>query len=305
MQHSWPFLLAAIAITSLAAQAQRFTVAIVRPDGRLVPFAAYDAGRWERAWPEADEASDVTTIDNVPSVWRRRGERVPDVWQVWPASGGRRIDAKVTGLEAVEAHCSLQVALKTNVPEAKLEHPLKFGIAVDSSSVPLAVIEQVRRSDAIWTVAERLVLENFSKLEAGQAEANRSQLPRETSAPTAQIAALYREAGSPQSPLYFVAEKKYRTSRSPRDPECNALTMMTGWLVPADAGTHTLVDPRVFLTDCDLKEVRTGLPLAAFRVSGQVFWVVQEHGYEDETYVIAEIRETEIRYVVEVNGGGC
>jgi hypothetical protein len=81
--------------------------------------------------------------------------------------------------------------------------------------------------------------------------------------------------------------------------------MMTGWLVPADAGTHTLVDPRVFLTDCDLKEVRTGLPLAAFRVSGQVFWVVQEHGYEDETYVIAEIRETEIRYVVEVNGGGC
>ena len=57
--------------------------------------------------------------------------------------------------------------------------------------------------------------------------------------------------------------------------------------------------------DCDAKEVRTGLPLAAFRVSGQLFWVLQEHGYEDETYLIAEIREPELRYPIEVNGGGC
>jgi hypothetical protein len=304
MQRSLSLLLAALAITSLAAQVQRFTVAIVRPDGRLVPFAAYEAGRWERAWPEADEATDVTTIENVPSVWRRRGDSVPDVWRAWPTSGGRPIDAKVSGLEAVKAHCFLQIALTTNLPEAKLEHPLKFGIAVDSSSVPVAVIEQVRRSDAIWTVAERVVLGNLPRLEAAQA-ANRSQLPRETPMPAAQITALYREAGSLQSPLYFVAEKKYRTPQSPRDPECNALIMMTGWLVPTDAGTHTLVDSRVFVTDCDMKEVRIGLPLAAFRVSGRVFWVVQEHGYEDETYVIAEIRETGIRYLVEVNGGGC
>jgi hypothetical protein len=149
------------------------------------------------------------------------------------------------------------------------------------------------------------VLENLPRLEAGQAAANRSQLPRETPVPAAQITALYREARSPQSPLYFVAEKKYRTSQSPQDPECKALTMMTGWLVPTDAGTHTLVDPRVFVTDCDMKEVRVGLPLAAFRVSGQVFWVVQEHGYEDETYVIAEIRQTVVRYPIEFNGGGC
>jgi hypothetical protein len=36
-----------------------------------------------------------------------------------------------------------------------------------------------------------------------------------------------------------------------------------------------------------------------------LFWVLQEHGYEDETYLIADFGQTEIRYPIEVNGGGC
>lgn len=68
MRNAAPPILAALVATSAVAQDQRFTVAIVRPDGALVPFAAYDAGRWERAWPEADEAIDVTSVDAVPSV---------------------------------------------------------------------------------------------------------------------------------------------------------------------------------------------------------------------------------------------
>ena len=86
MRHLLSLVLAVMIITTAAAQGQRFTVAIVRPDGALVPFAAYDAGRWERAWPEADEATDLKAVDNVPSVWRRRGAPVPDMWRVWPAS---------------------------------------------------------------------------------------------------------------------------------------------------------------------------------------------------------------------------
>lgn len=300
-----PLVLAALVITAAAAQGGRFTVAIVRPDGGLVPFAAYDAGRWERAWPEADEATDITAIDSVPSVWRRRGGRVPDVWRVWPASGGTPIQAQVGGIEVVEAHCSAQVALKTNLPKTKAEHPLKFGIALDSSSVPVGAVEEVRRSDSIRAAAERAVLASFSRLETAQATRNGEQLPREAPVPVTQITALYREAKSPRSPLYFVAEKKYRTPRFPQDPQCSASTMMTGWLVPADDGTFNLLDPRVFLTNCDAKEARTGVPLAAFRASGQLFWVLQEHGYEDETYLIVEIRATEVRYPIEVNGGGC
>lgn len=305
MRHLLSLVLAAMVITSAAAQDQRFTVAIVRSDGALVPFAAYDAGQWERAWPEADEATDVTAVENVPSVWRRRGGRVPDVLRVWPASGASGTQVQVNGVEVVEAHCQGQVALKTNLPKSKAEHPLKVGIALDSSSVLVGAVEEVRRSDSIWAAAERAVLSSFSRLETAQATRGGEQLPRETPVPVTQITALYREAKSPRSPLYFVAEKKYRTARFPQDAQCSASTMMTGWLVPKDDGTFTLLDPKVFLTDCDAKEARTGVPLAAFRVSGQLFWVLQEHGYEDEAYLIVEIRASEVRYPIHVNGGGC
>jgi hypothetical protein len=297
--------LAALLTSILIAQPQRFAIAIVRLDGRIVPFAAYDGGRWERAWPEADEATDAPpTIDNIPSVWSRRGDRVPSVWRVWPASGGMPIQAQVSGVEVVEAHCEGQVALKTDLTAAKAEHPRKFGVAVDSSSLPIGAIEEVPHSDVQWRAAGRTVLASFSRLEAAQLSKNRQQLPRETPAPVAQITALYREAKSPGSPVHFVAEKRFRTPRFPQNRQCTAVTFITGWLVPTDAGL-TLLDPKVFLTDCDAKDVRAALPLATLRISGQLFWVLQEHGYEDETYLIAEIRQSDVRYPIEVNGGGC
>jgi len=234
-------------------------------------YAARQAFRWLLAslvvtTPAAqNEATDTTVIDNVPSVWRRRDSRVPGVWRVGPISRGTPFDARVTGLEVVEAHCSSQLALATNLPRTKLDHPRKVGIAVDSSSVPVGVVEEVRRSDSVWATAEGAVLASFSRLEAAQAATNREQLPRETPVPVTRITALFREAKSPRSPLYFVAEKKYRTSRAAQDPHCGTMTLVTG----------------------------------------RLSWVLQEHGYEDETYLIAEVLETAVRYPIEVHGGGC
>src|SRR3954471_7780842 len=123
MRHSLPLVLAAMVITSAAAQGQRFTVAIVRSDGALVPFAAYDAGRWERAWPAPEEATDIKAVDNVPSVRSRRGGRVPDVWRVWPASGAPGVHVHVNGVEVVEAYCERQIALRTDLSSTKVQHP--------------------------------------------------------------------------------------------------------------------------------------------------------------------------------------
>jgi hypothetical protein len=68
---------------------------------------------------------------------------------------------------------------------------------------------------------------------------------------------------------------------------------------------QTRRDPKLFLSDCDEVAVRTALPLAAVHVANHLFWVLEEHGYEDETYLIAEIGPTSVRYPIEVNGGGC
>jgi hypothetical protein len=52
----------ALLVSAAATQSDRFVLAIVRLDGRLVPFAAYDAGRWEQAWPEAATPSTPPTL---------------------------------------------------------------------------------------------------------------------------------------------------------------------------------------------------------------------------------------------------
>jgi len=126
-------------------------------------YATGQAFRWLLAslvvtTPAAqNEATDTTVIDNVPSVWRRRGSRVPGLWRVWPISRGTPVDATVTGLEVVEAHCSSQLALTTNLPRRTLDHPLKVGIGVDAPTVAVGAIETVPRADSMWASAERAV----------------------------------------------------------------------------------------------------------------------------------------------------
>jgi hypothetical protein len=171
-----PLALTALLVSALGTQPQKFVLAIVRLDGRLVPFAAYDGGRWERAWPEADEATDGSrTIDDTPSIWRRHGERVPNVWRVWPAAGGSPRHAHVKG------------------------------VVVDSN-LAIGSIEDVRRSDVLWKTAERAVLAGVATPEAAQARADDEQLRRETPVPVADITALYREAKSRRSLTCVMAE---------------------------------------------------------------------------------------------------
>jgi hypothetical protein len=299
-------LLPAVAAFGLAvAQPSRFTLAIVRLDGRLVPFAAYENGRWERAWPEAEgEAIETPTMENVASVWRRRGEPVPIRWYFWPLSGSNPIQTRVSGVETVKAHCGAQVALVSDLRPARRDHPAKLGVAADHD-LPIRVIQPIQQSDVLWTSARRIINADFDRLEVAEASSDQSRLVRESPMPPNRITALYRETKAVSSPMYFIAERKYRTARNPQDASCSARTVLNGWLVPDATGTLTLRHTSVFLTDCDAKVVQWVLPLAALRLSNKLFWVVQEHGYEDETYGVAEIGSSEVRYTIQVNGGGC
>ena len=52
-------------------------------------------------------------------------------------------------------------------------------------------------------------------------------------------------------------------------------------------------------------DARAGEPLAAIHLGDRLFWILQEHGWEDESYIVAEIAARGIYYRVSVNGGGC
>jgi hypothetical protein len=80
---------------------------------------------------------------------------------------------------------------------------------------------------------------------------------------------------------------------------------MSGWLVRSATGALTVLHPKVFVTDCDGKETRTLFPLGALRAGARSFWVMQEHGWEDEAFLLLEVGPSNVGQVMRVEGGGC
>ena len=304
-RHVWPVAaLSLVAAVTTPAQSPSLTVAIVRFDGYLIPFAAYASGRWERAWPAADEGNiHNPTFENTPSVWRQRGQPVPRTWHVWPTTGTRPLQARVTGVDALDSGCQTQVALKTDLSPLTDLLP-QDRIALDSGH-PVNKIEELLSAHAAWKMAERVIVREFSAREAARARTDHVQLPSETPAPPVRIKHLYREAHNERSPIYFVAEREYHTELNASDVGCKARTTMTGWLIRTGDAQPAISASQIFLTDCDGVEVRTASALAVLRLAGRVFWVLEESGYEDTEYLLVEITASGIRRRLAVNGGAC
>lgn len=293
-----------------AVASRPLAVAIVRTDGRVVPFGAWNGMAWERAWPEI--FAEPITSAALDEAWSRRGTELPRLWRVWPASGGGPVATRATGVELVEAHCETQVALKADFPDPKQRDPDlegvegRFGIAVDGTAAPVRAIQRLRRSHSLWTQALQVVRSGFDARENSEAQARNRQLPRQQPPPPVQLKELYGEAGSPASPLYFVAERTFATGPFVAEVPCPWRTEMSGWLAPAGGGGLALLDPRVLVTSCGHGKDGVSLyPLGALRLGTRSFWVVQEHGWEDETYVILEVGPAEVKRAFAVAGGGC
>jgi len=275
---------------------QRFEIAVARLDGRLVPFAAYAQGQWQAAWPSASRSDEEPErIEDVASIWRQRNEKVPDVWRVWPQSGAPVIETHIKGVEVVAAHCVGQVALRTDLPALKEEHPLKFGVAVDTS-LTLHPLLDIKQSEALWKMAERAVGEKFGQLEREKIDRDKPRLnydptPSETPQPAIVLDELVGDITSPGSPLFFRAARKYRTPISASQSDETPTTIIEGWLMPAGTASFRMLTSNVTLIPWEETESDAVLPLAAFRVGQMLFWVVEIHGYEDERYAIAELSD--------------
>jgi hypothetical protein len=226
-------------------------------------------------------------MDAVASVWSRRGERVPRSWNVWPAAGGGPTQVSVRGVERVDAHCELQLTLRTNRSKgtgsgegeggSRIVVEGRFGVAVDDLSRPVGRVDGIARTDAGWSAAQRALT---------------------AARPGFRLEALYRHART----MYLVAEKP----RPPSDVgDCPAVTLMTGWLVAGGTGRQVIAADRTVDTDCDYKEARIGFPLGILQVAERSFWVLQDHGYEDERYQLIEVGDGGVHTVLEVEGGGC
>ena len=88
------------------------------------------------------------------------------------------------------------------------------------------------------------------------------------------------------------------------DPNCGEIVVVQGWFIQS-TDKFSLLRSDATLTDCDAVHLRTSTPLILITAGTRRFVVVREHGYEDESFAVIEIRGNHLEKVLEVAGGGC
>jgi hypothetical protein len=297
----------------------RFTVAVVRQDGMVVPFALYRHGKWSNPWPAPDQHLDlkVSTLDTVPEAWLGASRRIARNWFLHSASISAQ-PLTVSKVVQFEAHCQKQWGLfSTNAARSNGRHQCSFpnpAIAIDK---PLKVESMVHLPPNDIEAQEFLVILKVfvNRLESAQVETvarehgvTERRLPysghplevAERRKVPVTLTKIYRTQTEMQGnwTYYVEAEKRYPNG-------CPALTLWGGWVLKDSFGKLTPVGQGVALTDCDAKGMYFGEPMGVLVVQDQSFIVVQSHGWDDETYSILKVSERQVDLMLTVPGGGC
>jgi hypothetical protein len=287
-----------------------FAVGVLRRDGVIVPFAAFDGKRWSNAWPPP--ALDLTVpigLGAVPSRWWGPVKKAPENWQaVLAASADAPRTLHVVQPDWVETHCVRQIGLRTDyVPATQLPprttrpYP-KDGLAVSPPQamesialVPTAAPEVESMMPAMldaFNRAERVVDERYGHWISRRA--------REGVAP--KVEAVYAYGDHPR--VYYVeATRPYRELGKSID-ECASLAYGTGWFV-RDGGQVKSLLTMVDLLNCDRAGASYMLPFGVMRIGGRLFWLAQFSGWDHERFAVVEIKAKSVDAVLSVWGGGC
>jgi len=287
-----------------------FAVGVLRRDGIIVPFAAFNGKRWSSPWPPP--AADLTVpigVGAVPSRWWGPAKKALDRWQVMlvPAAGAPRT-LKVVQPDWVEAHCQRQIGLRTDYQPAAIVPPRttqpypKDGIAVSPPQAvePIAILpplgaDAVRITAALldpFNRAERIVEDRFGHTIKRRA--------REGIEPT--VEAVYAFGDQPR--IYYVeATRPYRQLGQPTDA-CGQVAFGTGWFVEEGDRVRSLLTV-VDLLNCDRAGASYMLPFGVVRIGSRLFWLAQFSGWDHERFAVLELKPKTVEAALSVWGGGC
>jgi hypothetical protein len=100
---------------------------------------------------------------------------------------------------------------------------------------------------------------------------------------------------------YFDARKEYEI---PHLSSSGPVSLFSGWAsVETRAGGQMgFILSEIVFTDTDMKGPLTSRPLGILKLSGRTFIFMEEHGWEDESYVILELNGG-IHRLLETRGG--
>jgi hypothetical protein len=283
-----------------------FAVGVLRRDGVVIPFAAFNGKQWRSTWPPPQQELTIpVSVSGVPSRWW--GSTGPlDSWQAWIAGAARTL--RVTQPDWVEAHCLRQIGLRTDyqtdgaAPPRTVQPYPKDGLAV---SPPQAIdrIEILPVAGPRVRVLAPAVLSAFNAAERQTEQRWGHPTPRRSREgvdPT--LEAVYAIGESPRV-YYIEAIRMYRDLGQPLG-ECGSAALGSGWFIQEGDAMRSLA-MTVDVLRCDRFGASYMLPLGALRVNGRLYWFAQFSGWDHERYVVVDIAPKKVEAVISAWGGGC
>src|SRR5713226_187079 len=261
-------LLAALAAAGpQAAERRKFSLAALRRDGVIIPFASFDGRGWSLHWPDSDVAVPLPiSLADVPKKWW--GPQGPDApWTARLAEGetrpltlGKPVHAKV--------FCSGHPAVATDYRGGPFDprEPTvpKDGLAVAGDvKIDDIITVSVNSPDAkrlVQTITDEfnrqevLAAEHFTRWVHPFAPSQRMRYPIE-------LEAFYRSTDSTSRGRWQTTyvEAVRRFPPRPADNGCGLITFVRGWITERE-GKDPVVNIGARVTYCDRAEVSFMLP---------------------------------------------
>ncbi len=302
-----------------------FSLAILRRDGILMPFAVYDGKHWKNPWPGPNETSNMPiTPADIPSGWWYDRHPIMD-WRLFPldrdqsnastASTTATPRARVNGVNFFLAGCQRGVGMRTNytpaiLPPSPRMHPFPKDALAFAGDVTISPIEIVGPKDRVAvSLADQLPHEIRPKEDLMVKRFTSHDWMHPYSASErwdvhVDLEALYRVRRSlgGQDLYYFEAIKRYfvpktrvpleKLPATARQRTCDLVTFASGWFTTG-AGDRILdLAPQVIVTSCDFKNVAIMLPLGTITIEGKRLWIVQWSNPTFESYAILQPAES-------------
>lgn len=289
-------------------------IGMLRADGTLVPFAQYGNGGWWNPWPKPHQIAESIyaqspevmnhSLADLSEPWFKQCGQIPTSWFFW-SSAGTFTALIASQVVKVEAHSGTNWALLTDFPKRISKDPLHdvIGVAVSvrQKIEPFIKIETVSTQGKdissfikqIFDVEETVEIDRMRSETPAAIPSLASSLSAEERAKVeTSLTVLYRSNSvvNGKHVYYFEAEKQYEKRTNSGEPGCNDVSLFQGWISTDERGGMGWMAGKLVFTDCDRKGPSTMIPMGLMTLKDQVFLFVREHGWEDESYTILELK---------------
>lgn len=297
---------------ALAQERPKFTLAALRRDGVIIPFASFDGRDWRLNWPESDVSAPLPiSRADIPKKWW--GPQGPDApWRTWLTSGETgplKLDKPVHAKVFCSGHPAIATDYRGGPVDPREPTVPKDGLAI-AGNVDIRDVTNVsiHAPDAARVIAmitkefneqEKLAAEHFTSWTHPFWAEERKRYPIE-------LEAFYRSTEATRRGKWRTTyiEAVRRFPPRPGDGGCGLITFVRGWITEPD-GKEPIFNLGARVTYCDRAEVSFMLPFGRMTLDDEVYWVYQISSWRDEFYAVSRIRPDGLRPMVAVAGGGC